>query len=129
MRLFLSMLIVFCIPIQSNAQITQSPQSTVAPPNSRYEVVQSEIVARLTFRLDRECGNVAQLVRTQSGGYAWEEMLVLGLPNCNANGRARYQIFTSGLLARNTFLIDTQTGKSWQTFQEGDTLYWAPFEN
>lgn len=55
-------------------------QMSTTPSNARYEVVQSELAAKWTFRLDRFTGNVHQLVRTSEGGNAWESMIVQNLP-------------------------------------------------
>lgn len=111
------------------AQTSQSPQTTNAPDGSRFEVVQSELAARWTFRLDKKCGHVGQLVSTEGSGVAWQEMQVLGLPTCPATSGLHYQIFTSGLAARHTFLIDTISGRSWILAQTGDNAVWEPFEN
>lgn len=127
--------------ISSTCLFTQEPsdvhQQTTAPPNARFEVVQSELAARWTFRLDRFTGHVAQLVETEDAGDAWEEMTVIGLPPLDMPTRARFQIFTSGLAAKHTFLIDNDTGRTWvvvsSTGKNADgTDYkidlWEPFE-
>ena len=92
---------------------TDFHQKTTLPTNARFEIVQSELTARWTFRLDRFTGQVAQLVKTQDDNTTWEEMTVNGLPKVTTPSRPRFQIFTSGLAARHTFLIDTDTGRTW----------------
>lgn len=88
--------------------------TTTVSNQSRYEIVQSTLAAKWTFRLDKVCGNIGQLVTTKTDGVAWESMLVFGLPKCQADGKHRYQLFTSGLAARHTYLMNTDTGKTWQ---------------
>lgn len=124
---FAAALVALTLPAIANGQSQQSPQSTTLPDAARYEVVQSELVARWTFRLDRYCGSVAQLVESKTGGFAWEDMLVEGLPQCAASPRARFMIFTSGLLVRVTLLFDTSTGRAWYLAQNGDVAFWTPF--
>jgi len=111
-------------------------QQTTAPPNARFEGVQSELAARWTFRLDRFSGHVALLVRTKDDDNAWEDMEVLTLPFIAPPGRARFQLFTSGIAVRYTFLIDTETGKTWVVVTnkrksmdgtEYDVSRWVPF--
>lgn len=111
-------------------------QQTTTPPNARFEIVQSELAAKWTFRLDRFTGRVAQLVKTKDDDNAWEETEVIGLPPIAAPSRPRFQLFTSGLAARYTFLIDTDTGKSWVVVSvkarrfdgtEYDVNRWVPF--
>ncbi len=91
-------------------------QKTALPSNARYEIVQSELTAKWTFRLDRFTGHVSQLVKSKTEENGWETMVVTGLPTLATPQatRPRFQIFTSGLAAKFTFLIDTDTGKTWQ---------------
>ena len=111
-------------------------QQTTLPANARFEIVQSQLQARWTFRLDRFTGQVAQLVRTTGDKNTWEQMMVDGLPAITAPSRPRFQIFTSGLAARHTFLIDTDTGRTWQVVTgtrhrsdgtEYEVNLWRPF--
>jgi hypothetical protein len=94
-------------------QTSDIHQQTTSPPNARFEIVQSELAAKWTFRLDRFTGSVAQLVSTKDNDNAWEEMEIEGLEPVKPAMRARFQVFTSGLAAKHTFLIDTDTGKTW----------------
>ena len=124
----------------STAALAQQPSNphhqTTAPPGARFEILQSQLAARLTFRLDRFTGHVAQLVRTKEDDHAWEGMQVVGLPSIPNPARARFQLFTSGLAVRHRFLIDTDTGKSWvvvtakRTAADGteyEVSRWVPF--
>jgi len=81
--------------------------------NARYEIVQSSLAAKWTFRIDRVCGNVSQLVSTQRDTTTWEPMIIYNMAKCNNDGKIRYQLFTSGLAARHTFLMNTESGKTW----------------
>lgn len=100
---------------------------------ARYEIVQSSIAARWTFRLDRVCGSVAQVVRAPSENMTFENMLILGLPKCNPDGKIRYQLFTSGLAVRHSFLMNTESGRAWQMQsskdKDGNEFHaWVPFD-
>jgi hypothetical protein len=99
--------------IAAAQQTSDIHQHSTPPSGARYEVVQSELAAKWTFRLDRFTGHVAQLVKTSDDDNAWQEMHVVDLPAVQTPSRPRFQIFTSGIAARHTFLIDTDTGKSW----------------
>ena len=90
-----------------------SHQKTATPTDARYEIVQSPIIARLCFRLDRFSGEVSQLVTTRDGAFAWEDMKVVNLPTIVGPTKPRFQVFTSGILARCTLLIDTDSGMTW----------------
>jgi hypothetical protein len=115
---------------------TQSHQETTPAPNARYEVMQSQLAARWTFRLDKYSGHVAQLVRTNDDENKWEDMEVIDLPKLASPLRPHFQLFTSGIAARHTFLIDTDTGKTWvivgsnKTASDGteyEISLWQPF--
>lgn len=88
-------------------------QHTSPNPGGRFEIVQSPLAAKWTFRLDRYAGRVWQLVRTKDEDNAWEEMVVFGLAKLQSPSRPRFQIFTSGIAARHTFLLDTDSGRTW----------------
>lgn len=88
-------------------------QQTSTNPGARFEILQSPLAARWTFRLDRFNGRVWQLVRTKDDENIWDEMLVLDLPKFQSAARPRFQLFTSGLSARHTFLMDSDSGRTW----------------
>lgn len=111
-------------------------QQTTTPSNARYEVIQSSLAVRHTFRLDRYTGRVWQLVRTKDDDNAWEEMPVLDPPRVTNPSRARFQLFSSGFAVRHTFMFDTDTGKSWVVVStkrkaadgsEYEIALWQPF--
>ena len=107
---------IFLLILSGNSLAQQTSdihQHTTPPVGARFEIVQSELAAKWTFRLDRFTGHVAQLVKTEDDDNTWEEMTVLNLPPVTAPLHPRFQLFMSGLAARYTFLIDTETGKTW----------------
>lgn len=101
------------VPVLAQGELSNVHQSTTAPPESRYEIIQSQLAARWTFRLDRYNGEVMQLLLNKEKENVWEKVLVVDLPRVKNPTRPRFQIFTSGLAARHTFLLDTVTGKTW----------------
>jgi hypothetical protein len=132
-------LLIFCLvqtPFLAVAQ-DDAPsvhQMTTTPTNARFEIVHSPLTAKWTFRLDRYTGNVAQLVKTASGGSAWESMTVMGLPKVDSSYGPRFVLLTSGLAARFTFLMDTQSGTTWELagVSKGTAepeAVWQPFDN
>lgn len=126
---------------------TDNHQHTTPPPNARFEIVQSELTAKWTFRLDRFTGHVCQLVSinsdakegetvTPAGNVTWQDMPVIGIGLLEKPTRAHFQVFTSGIAAIHTYLIDTDTGKTWvlvkdQKKRDDGTEYevnlWQPF--
>ncbi len=122
----------------AQSDISDLHQKTAVPNNARYDIVQSELAAKWTFRVDRYYGKVSQLVRTSDDGNAWENMPVKGLPKISIATKPKFLIFTSGLAARHTYLLDTVSGKTWTLttatvlVEKGEPVkvtYWEPFEN
>jgi len=123
-------------PAMAQSVATDVHQQTTTPPEARFEIAQSQLAVQWTFRLDRFTGHVVQLVKTADDDTAWEDMTVEGLPEVPNASRPRFQVFSSGLAARFTFLIDTTTGLTWQLVTakrkaEDGTKYevhsWQPF--
>jgi hypothetical protein len=115
----MKILIFFILATSLQFTFAQSKDSNIHASStvgsqSRYEVIQSTLAARWTFRLDKVCGNIGQLVSTNNDGITWESMRVIGLPKCSADGKNRYQLFLSGIAARHTYLLNTENGKTWQ---------------
>lgn len=101
------------VPVLAWGDAASLHRSTAASPDSRYEMVQSQLAARWTFRLDRYTGEVMQLLLSKEKQNMWAKVPVQDLPVLKNPTRPRYQIFTSGLAAKHTFLLDTATGKTW----------------
>jgi hypothetical protein len=92
-------------------------QQTAAPVNARYQLVQSTITMRDTYRLDTFTGRVHRLVRNKDGELLWEEMVVRQRPAVANPTAARFQIFLSGIAAKGSYMIDTRTGQTWQVVE------------
>jgi len=134
-RKFLMLPLLLCA-FASHGQESAPHQKTTSPPNGRYEIIQSALAAKWTFRLDRYTGRVWQMVKTPDDDNTWEEMPVLEQNKTQSPEHPHFQIFSSGLAARHTFLIDTDTGKTWQPVNtkqkssegtEYEITIWQPF--
>jgi hypothetical protein len=101
------------VPVRAQELPAAPHSSSTITPNARYEIVQSHLAAKWTFRLDKFCGYVSQLVKTQDGAAAWETIPIEKLPSCVNDSMSHYQLFSSSLAARHTFLMNTDTGTSW----------------
>jgi hypothetical protein len=133
MKLFSLFLLFSSITCFAQDRDPVAHSSTTISSQARYEIVQSSLAARWTFRVDRVCGNIGQLATTASEGVTWEPMFVSGQPRCTPDGKIRYQLFSSGLAARHTFLMNTENGRTWQLQSSKDSrgiefTGWFPFE-
>lgn len=96
---------------------------------SRYEILQSPLVARSTLRLDRFGGFVDVLVMRADSSYTWDPVPRRRhkVADTAFPARANYQVFLSGIANRFTFLTNVNTGATWMLTQREDgSLYWDP---
>lgn len=105
--------------IATEAQIETHNSVSTSQEGGRYEIVQSPILRKLTFKLDKTSGVVKQMVKTETDGIAWQSVYVEGLldeyDNLPQNWRDKinFQIFMSGTMARDCFLLNIITGQIW----------------
>lgn len=105
-------------------------QSTTVPDSARFEIVQSPLLAKLAFRLDRFTGETWQFVSTKDNSYTWQRIERIPLQNDKrVIGKANYQIFLSGIRAQVTVLMNTTTGASWYIAEDTkEGVFWSPME-
>lgn len=101
--------------------------------SGRYEIIQSGLARRCTFKLDKYTGKTWQLVsKSESGQVKWQAVDWLGsLSENNSNNHTiKYQIFMSGMVLADCFLINIQTGRTWLLYENEETLdnFWAPLD-
>jgi hypothetical protein len=104
-------------------------ESTGVPSSSRYEIVQSSLLVRSTFRVDKYLGVVDQLVITKDSALTWQPMARWQHPNSDPRhaGQVNYQLFLSGIANRYTFLMNLNNGSTWQLAMTADSdLVWDP---
>ena len=98
-------------------------QMTDLPLLGRYQIVQSQLARRYTFRLDRATGIVDRLVSDSEGYPTWAPMPIFPDPELEA-GSFRFTIFASGWTVKDIFLMDTFTGITWQLGSVDGTVGW-----
>jgi hypothetical protein len=121
--------IVFASTARGQGTPVQQNEATTSPLEARFEILQSSFVARMTLRLDRYTGTVDQLVARADSTIVWQPIPRRAHrdPDTRIAGRATYQIFTSGIAARYTFLINVTTGATWELVEDPDAgWFWTP---
>lgn len=116
-------------PLSAQEQNALSVASPI-PDSARFLLIQSPILAKLTFRVDRFTGDTWQLVITPEGNFTWQQIKRISLPDDEKIfGRVNYQIFLSGMLAKITVLMNTNTGASWHiTEDSAGGIFWNPLK-
>jgi hypothetical protein len=102
--------------------INYSTNPTGAP-GQCFEIIQSSLLARATFRVDKCAGFVDVLVKGSDGGNSWVTMPREKVPDGDVPASAakdgiNYQLFISGVAARLTFLMNMRTGATWQLVED-----------
>lgn len=104
-------------------------QTTTLPDAARYEIMQSSFAAKVTLRLDRWSGAVDQMVSRADSSITWQAVPreVNPVRDQQLLAQANYQIFSSGIAIVYTFLINSNTGATWQLTEDpSHALFWVP---
>ena len=112
------------------AQETNRHQFSSSPESSRFQIVQSELGARLTFNIDKYTGMVFLLVEGRDG-LTWQLIEAEEQTSDETiSNQVNYQLFTSGLGVRMTFLINVNTGITWQLAEDmkSGEYFWDAME-
>ena len=128
LKLLIILLILF-YSMQVWANETNRNQISSAPESSRFEIIQSELAAKVTLKIDKYTGRVYQLVQGHKG-LTWQIIQAEKHNNDVASkGRVNYQVFTSGLVVRMTYLLNVNTGSTWKLAEDKKIgKFWAVLE-
>ena len=100
-----------------------------SPADARFELLQSALVARLTLLVDKYSGDVFELVKTKNDEFSWEKIFRIKSETDAVDGtHVNFQVFTSGLAAKYTYLLNIHTGQTWVLTNDKDKeiLFWDP---
>ena len=113
MKLIFLSILLGAVALRAETHSAERVQ-THLPANSRYEIVQSGIAAKFTFRLDKYTGKVWQYVENLTdNSVGWTPMLVMQPEKVETSSLARFQLFESAVAARFDYLLDSMTGRTW----------------
>lgn len=100
------------------AQIETHPSVSTSQIGGQFEIIQSPLARKLTFKLDKYCGYVWQLVLAKDNSFAWQPVVIFNLyqkyPNHDKNEEITYQIVMGGKSVQDCFLVNIKTGDTWQ---------------
>jgi hypothetical protein len=127
-RLAIAYLLVLSYPLKGQDVESVQHQASTPPSDARFEIFQSGPESKWTLKLDRVTGNVDRLVSSKSGNLVWEKTRVLPHPKAVNTVKPHFQIFVSSLPTQSTFLLDTESGATWQFVSKNDGGIWQPIE-
>jgi hypothetical protein len=122
--------LIFCLIILASNLFGQEKVSnqTTSLCGGRWEFFMSEIAAKITFKIDKFTGEVFVLAQRKDKTSTWE--LIKKEENSKDFQKPdviNYQLFSSGLTLRHTYLLNTNTGLTWQlvTSENGSWAFQA----
>jgi len=105
------------------AQEKSSNQSTSLC-GGHWEFFISDIAVKYTFKVDKFTGNVYQFVQREDKTYTWQ-LIERETSNIDVQKQdsINYQLFSSGLGIRFTFLLNTNSGLTWKLVKDENDVY------
>lgn len=91
--------------------------------NPRFQLYQSTIAAKGTFKLDSYNGDVYQLVVNTKNENLWEKLSRSQhyIADTKIVDQRNYELFLSTIAIKFTYLINVNTGATWQLVQDTDS--------
>ena len=90
--------------------------------NGRYEIVQSEVMRRFIFMLDKFTGDVFQNVLTSGNERVWRKLHKAGVSyDSTPQTQINYQLFIGGFSVQDIFLLNINTGETWYIYKDKET--------
>ncbi|HMT75149.1 MAG TPA: hypothetical protein PKA77_13840 [Chitinophagaceae bacterium] len=86
----------------------------------RYSIIQSTLAAKGTYKLDSYTGDVYQMVLSSNGNETWDKLLRQphSILDTQFDNSTNYTLFLSPLAMRFTYLMNVNTGATWQLVQD-----------
>jgi hypothetical protein len=109
--------------IALKAELNKTQEISLKSNSPRYQIVQSSIAARGTYKVDTYEGGVYQLVVDKNNNETWQLLRQVGNGNNDniVKGQRNYELFLSSIAMRFTYLINLKTGATWQLVQDPNT--------
>ena len=115
MKSILTLAFLLTVTLTTFSQKTEGSNQTTSLCGGRWEFFMSDIAIRLTFKIDKFTGEVRQLVQLEDKTPTW--MLVIkqyNFNNIHKKHSINYQLFSNGQGIRHTYLLNTNSGLTWQ---------------
>ena len=127
------LVIVICLMLSGLSLLAENEGRMVSTSQTggRYEIIQSNVARKMTFKLDKFTGDVFQyvMIDSKSNKYTWQKLDVLGKYNFDADTIISYQIFMGGFYASDCILLNIHTGVTYKLYEDSQTkeLFFTKF--
>lgn len=89
----------------------------------RWEIFMSEVGAKISFKFDKYTGDIYQMVRAEDNSLIWQPMKKEeSSKDIQKTDIINYQLFSSGLGIKYTFILNTNSGLVWQLVSNYDEI-------
>ncbi len=108
-------------PVLAEDTLVLRHERTSVLPSPQFEIFQSTLAVRVTFKLDTYTGRVWEIVRhPETDTFVWQFIPHSGVTKAVATNKVSYQLFTSGIAVRHTYLLNINSGVTWQHVNNKD---------
>lgn len=92
--------------------------------DGQWEFFMSDVAVKYTFKVDKFNGNVYQFVQREDKSYTWQLIeKEASKIDIQKQDSINYQLFSSGLGIRFTFLLNTNSGLTWKLVKDEKDIY------
>jgi hypothetical protein len=131
MKIILSLVFIVSLSLSAFSQGFNGSNQATSLYGGRWEFFMSEIAVTLTFKVDKFTGDVFQLVELKDKTLTW--VLIEREKKSNDIQKQdciNYQLFSSGMGIRHTYLLNTNSGLTWQLVKgENEILFFQTIED
>jgi len=100
-------------------------QNTEVPDTSRFSMIQSTLSADMTFKLDKFTGSVSRMLEGNKGTFWLKLKREKHSNDIQIRDSVNYQIFTSGLNVQMIYLLNVNTGVTWELSENSKLgIFW-----
>ncbi len=100
-------------------------QNTEVPDTSRFSIIQSTLSADMTFKLDKYTGSVSRMLEGNKGTFWLKIKREKHADDIKTKNSVNYQIFTSGLSVQMVYLLNVNTGLTWELSENSKLgIFW-----
>ena len=130
MKIILALALILTINVTSFSQDFRGSNQTTSLCGGHWEFFMSDIAINLTFIIDKFTGDVLQMVERKDKTLTWEYIQKeKSDKDIKKTDVINYQLFSSGQGIRFTYLLNTNSGLTWQLVKgENETLYFQLIE-
>ena len=127
-----TIIFLFLLMLDMSAFAQEASSVSTSQIGGRYEIIQSPLARKYTFKLDKYTGNVWQYVMSVDNNVTWQfvpratddwgTLIPYSITDEEISNTVRYQLYIGGIAVRDMFLLDIETGQTWVLTNSSDDV-------